>query len=536
MTLRSLRKIRNLCLAGTMMLMVSAGVCAYAEKLVLLHTNDTHSLIEPDDKGRGGVVQRKAIIDSVRRADRNVMLIDAGDAVQGTLYFKFFKGDVEYPVMDMLGYDIRILGNHEFDNGLEELARYWKGARTHRLSTNYDFSDTPAKGIFDPWYIKKVGGKTVGFMAINIDPTSIIAQANYEGMKYRDVLQTANETARFLKDKKHCDIVVAVTHIGYEKENDKITDVELARESRDIDIIIGGHSHTLVDPSRPDEFPYLVPNAEGRNVVVAQTGKSGLYLGRIEIDLDKYGKGKTPDGSEISYSLIPVTDRFTADQTDKRLVAFVDKYRARVDSVNARRIAWAAQDMSNRERTGTFPNWAGDFGTWYGQLVADSLRQAGHDVGTLDFSIMNVGGIRSSWNKGPVTEGQVLSTFPFSNHMVLMKLKGSDLIETMKMAAKKGGEAISDELRVVTDADGNVVRVLVEGEEVDPTRDYLMMTIDYLAWGNDDMTALANGEWVWRGEPEMSAPMMRYINHLTQLGLPIAADPNPRFVRQVDLK
>ncbi len=519
-----------------MTVMAAAGVRASAEKLVLLHTNDTHSLIEPDASGRGGVVQRKAIIDSVRRSDRNVMLIDAGDAVQGTLFFKFFKGDVEYPVMDMLGYDIRILGNHEFDNGLEEMARYWKQARSHRLSANYDFTGTAAEGIFDPWYIKKIGGKKVGFMGINIDPESIIARANYEGMQFRDVLKTANETARFLKEDKHCDVVVAVTHIGYVKENDKVTDVELAQQSRDIDIIIGGHSHTLINPADPAKYPYLVPNAEGRNVLVAQTGKSGLYLGRIEIDLDKYGKGKSPDGSAISYSLIPVTDRFTPEQTDKRLVAFVDKYRSRVDSVNSRKIVWNAQDMSNAVRTGSFPNWAGDFGAWYGRLVADSLRAAGRDTGPLDFSIMNIGGIRSSWSEGPVTEGQVLSTFPFSNHMVLMKLKGSDLIETMRMAAKKGGEAISDELRVVTDGDGNLVRVLINGEEVDPDRTYLMSTIDYLAWGNDDMTALANGEWVWREENEMSAPMMRYLTRLTELGLPVAADPTPRFVKQVDIE
>ncbi|MDE7160447.1 MAG: bifunctional metallophosphatase/5'-nucleotidase [Muribaculaceae bacterium] len=527
--------IGKISLAAAMLVMAVAGLRASAEKLVLLHTNDTHSLIEPDAKGRGGVIQRKAIFDSVRRADRNVMLIDAGDAVQGTLYFKFFKGDVEYPVMNMLEYDIRILGNHEFDNGLEEMARYWKGDKSHRLSTNYDFTGTPAEGIFDPWYVKKIGGKTVGFMGINVDPESLIAKAHYEGMKFRDVLRTANETAAFLKEKKHCDLVVAVTHIGYEKENDKTTDVELARGSRDIDIIIGGHSHTLVNPSNPGEFPYLIPNAEGRDVLVAQTGKSGLYVGRIEIDLDRYGKGKSPDGSAIDYSLIPVTDRFPAEKRDRRLEAFVDSFRQRVDSVNARKIAWNAREMKNYHRTGAFPNWTADFGKWYGSLVADSLRAAGHDVGPLDFSIMNVGGIRSSWAEGPVTEGQVLSTFPFSNHMVLMRLKGADLVETMRMAARKGGEAISDDLRVITDGEGDVMHVLLHGEEVDPEREYLMMTIDYLAWGNDDMVPLANGEWVWREETEMAAPMMRYINHLTSLGLPVMSDPNPRFVKRVDL-
>ena len=171
---------RNLKVAVISAVIGFAG-CGYitAENLVLLHTNDTHSLIDPDEAGRGGVLQRKAIIDSVRKAEKNVILIDAGDVVQGTLYFKFFKGDVEFPLMNMMGYDIQILGNHEFDNGMEQLAPYYKSLNADKLSANYDLSDTPLSGLLQPFVIKKIGGKKIGFFGINTDPASLIANANF---------------------------------------------------------------------------------------------------------------------------------------------------------------------------------------------------------------------------------------------------------------------------------------------------------------------------------------------------------------------
>ncbi|MDE5812855.1 MAG: metallophosphoesterase, partial [Muribaculaceae bacterium] len=196
----------------TMAMIAGAAFGAVARDLVILHTNDTHSLILPDADGRGGVMQRKVIIDSVRSANKDVILVDAGDKVQGSLYFKFFKGDVEYPLQNMLGVDIAILGNHEFDNGLQALADNERKLKAERLSANYDFSGTPADGLFKPFAIRKVDGKKIGFIGINLDPESIITQAHYEGMKFLNVIESANSTAAFLKEKKKCDLVVAVTH------------------------------------------------------------------------------------------------------------------------------------------------------------------------------------------------------------------------------------------------------------------------------------------------------------------------------------
>ncbi|MDE6341204.1 MAG: bifunctional metallophosphatase/5'-nucleotidase [Muribaculaceae bacterium] len=506
---------------------VAATMQVAARDLTILHTTDTHSLIMPDKDGRGGVLQRKAIIDSVRAANHDVILIDAGDKVQGSLYFKFFKGDVEYPLQNMLGLDFSILGNHEFDNGLESLAEKERMLTAERLSTNYDFTGTAAEGLFKPYAIRKIGGKKIGFIGINIDPSSIVAQPNYEGMKFRDVLESANETAAFLKHKKGCDLVVAISHIGYTKDNDKTTDPELAAGSKDIDIIIGGHSHTLIDPAHPEQYPSLVENAEGRPVLIVQTGKSGKYLGQIKIDLDRIGKD-TP--ADYRYSLIEVTDRFPDASLDPEMKAFIQPFTDKLTEITGDVIGKSALDLRNATRTGAFPNWTADFGMWYGNLVLDSIRQVNPDTPGLDLSIMNVGGIRNTILKGNVTKGDIMNTFPFSNRYVVMRISGRDLLETLRVAAGKGGEAVSGNVRVVSDAKGNMLHASVGLDEIDPERIYTVGTIDYVAWGNDDMKSMANGEWIFADDPELCVPIMRYVAAHERLGLPLQADSSPRFI------
>ncbi len=514
--------------AAAAALLVFGGARAAADSLVILLTNDTHSNIEPDARGVGGVLQRKAIIDSVRRAEKNVILVDAGDMVQGTLYFKYFKGDVEYPLMNMMGYDIRILGNHEFDNGMKELARHYSKARGSRLSANYDFTGTELEGVFDPYVIRKIGGKKIGFIGLNVDPASLISPSCIS-VNFKDIISTANSTAEFLKRKKKCDLVVAVTHIGYTASNDKTTDVDLARASKDIDIIIGGHSHTMVDPAHPDKYPSLVDNAAGRPVLIAQTGKYGKYIGHIKIDLDAL-KGAT--GKDFRYDLIPVTDRFPTESLDREMIGFIAPYRHAVDSVNSWVIAYSGLTMPNGESTGPLANFTADLGLAYGRHKADSLRDAGVDIAGVDMTIMNVGGIRQTMEQGPVTEGQILSTYPFSNHYVIVALKGADIIEALKAAARRGGEAVSGNVRVLLDDAGNVSEVIVDGEVMDPDKEYTLGSIDYVVEGNDDMVTLANHRAIWRDDVEVAAPIMRYVVDYGRRREMIMPDPTPRFMRE----
>ena len=170
------------------------------DKIVILHTNDTHSQLMPDDKGRGGIARRKVLVDSVRAVNPATILVDAGDAVQGTVYFTLFKGNAESDAMNALDYDFQIIGNHEFDNGLEDFARYWKSVKATPLATNYDFTGTPAEGIFRPWAVKEVAGHRIGFMGIGLDPHGMVADANFKGMRYIDAVEAANAVAWVLRN------------------------------------------------------------------------------------------------------------------------------------------------------------------------------------------------------------------------------------------------------------------------------------------------------------------------------------------------
>ena len=314
------------CVAAMLMLNVLNG---RAEKLVLLHTNDTHSQIDPTSKNLGGVERRKVLIDSVRAAEPNVLLIDAGDMVQGTLFFSLYGGEVEQKVMNHLGYDIQIMGNHEFDNGIDSLAHMYRGLNADKISTNYDVRNTPLDGLVKPYVIKQVGDKRIGFIAINLDPKGMIADHNYTGLKNLDAVKAANSTAWHLKHNERVDKVVAITHIGYTADKG-VTDPELVAASEDIDLIIGGHSHTVIDENNPKSVPARLVNAKGDTVLVTQTGKSGINLGQIDFDLDT--------GRAVE-KLYPVTDRLDA-KIDGTMTDLLRPYRQGVDSLMNVRIGF----------------------------------------------------------------------------------------------------------------------------------------------------------------------------------------------------
>ncbi|MDE6491484.1 MAG: metallophosphoesterase, partial [Muribaculaceae bacterium] len=322
------------------------------DKLVILHTNDTHSHIDPvEATGRGGVLRRKVLIDSVRAKEPNVLLIDAGDIVQGTLYFHLYKGEVEQRMLNELGYDIQIPGNHEFDNGMESLAKMYQKATPTVLSTNYDLSETPLRPYVEPYAIKEYAGKRIGIFAINLDPKGMIADANAKGIKLLDWKTAANATAWHLKHNEKVDAVIAVTHIGYTREPDDKTfvDRDLAAASSDIDIIVGGHSHTRIDPSDPKSPAWRVANADGDSVLVVQTGRYGEYLGEIDLDLDDM---------TAAYRLIPVDGRLD-DRVDPRLDSIIAPYRHGVYSLYNRKVSRVARDLTNS--TPGLLNFATDF-------------------------------------------------------------------------------------------------------------------------------------------------------------------------------
>lgn len=264
-------------------LVLSLNVFAQ-KKIVILHTNDTHSHIEPlpmTDKynpGQGGAVNRKAIIDSVRRLEKNVLLIDAGDFVQGTPYFNMFKGRAEVDAMNMMKYDMTVIGNHEFDYGMDTMKMFFERLKFPVLCCNYDFSQTVLKDVVKPYIILKKSGLKIGLIGVGIDPEGLVQKDKYTGLTFKPVIETVNHYAELLKKKEKCDLIICVSHIGYRQ------DQVLADKSRHLDIIIGGHSHTFM--KQPD----IRKNLSGKEVMVYQTGKYGVNVGKIEVELEKVKK------------------------------------------------------------------------------------------------------------------------------------------------------------------------------------------------------------------------------------------------------
>lgn len=467
--------------------MAAAGLCCQAEKLVILHTNDTHSQIDPDtETGMGGVARRQVIIDSVRAEHPDeTLLIDLGDVVQGSLFFNLYRGEVEEKLMNALGYDLRILGNHEFDNGMQALADNLNEAEALRLCANYNTVGTPLEGVFMPWAVQ-YGSKKVAFMPINLQPKGMISARNVEGMGYVDAVEAANAMAWYLKNIEDFDYVVALTHIGYE------ADTALIHRSTDIDLLLGGHSHTLIDPSNPLSVPHVVKNAEGRDVLVAQAGRKGLYVGEVVIDLDNL--------SALPQSrLIPVDSRLD-DRVNPEIEEIIAPYRAEVDALNSNFIARTAAAMPKDGHA--LLNFVADFVDWRGRQLADGV----------DLAIVNKGGIRNSLPKGKVSQGQLITMLPFFNKIQVVELPGSQLIEAFDVMAAAGGNGVSGNVSATYDpAVGKCVEITLSGQPIDPGKTYRVATIDYLAEGGDYMQPLVDHRLVAESPTYMFEDIATYF-------------------------
>ena len=257
---------------------VMASMSLNAQDLTILHVNDTHSHIDPqrsgDYKGRGGVIEQAAYIDSVRCADgkRNVLLVHAGDFSQGTSYFTELGGNIEIDVLNALRFDVVTLGNHEFDNGIEELSRRLKNLEAEVVCANYDFEGTALDGLVKPYTIIRRGGKKIGIIGLLTDIMEVVDADIARMLTYQEPSQVVNRLSGYLKEEKDCDMVICLSHLGYGE------DKELATSIRNVDIIVGGHSHTLLDDKQ------TVNDLDGEEVIIVQNWKWGLNVGHISID------------------------------------------------------------------------------------------------------------------------------------------------------------------------------------------------------------------------------------------------------------
>jgi 5'-nucleotidase len=255
--------------------------------ITILHTNDTHSQIDPlpaTDKmnpGMGGVARRAVLVTQVRKENPNTLLIDAGDVFQGTPYFNFFKGEVEYKSMSLIGYDVVTLGNHDFDNGVAALAAAMKFSNFDFVSSNYDVRGTPIESRVKPYVVRVLGGVRIGVMGLGISPTGLITQENFKGISYRDPIKAAEETVRVLREKERCTLVVCASHLGYypNPKGDEIGDTQVVAKVDGIDFIASGHTHTFMTA------PVVAKQPQGGNTIIFQVGKSGIYVGRVDMKL-----------------------------------------------------------------------------------------------------------------------------------------------------------------------------------------------------------------------------------------------------------
>ncbi len=273
-------------------------------KLTILHTNDTHSRLEPfpmdggRNQGLGGVAARAALINKIRQEEEHVLLLDAGDIFQGTPYFNIYKGEPEIKAMTAMNYDACTIGNHDFDAGMENLAtQLTNHAKFPMLVANYDFTGTAMENKTQTYKIFKKGKLKIGVFGVSIEGRGLIPDTLFGATKYLDPVQKANETANELKKNQSCDMVICLSHLGYQyKESNKVSDEILAKETYDIDLIIGGHTHTFFDN------PITYKNKKADDIIVNQVGWAGLVLGRLDFEFTKFSGKKLAKSHTISVS------------------------------------------------------------------------------------------------------------------------------------------------------------------------------------------------------------------------------------------
>lgn len=265
---------------------LAACALGFSQDLVILHVNDTHSHEEPlrdgeAQGGMGGVIERAAYVDSVRAAvgKKNVLLLHAGDFSQGTSYFTELGGDIEIDLINAMKYDVVTLGNHEFDNGIDELARRLGNLKCPVVCANYDFSELVLGKYVKPYAIVRKGGMKIGVIGLLTDVTRVVQKSIADKMKRFDDIEVANKWADYLKNEEHCDMVIALTHIGFDSVG--MNDPALVAGTRNIDLVVGGHSHTFLTDAEYRN------NLDGRPVPIVQDGCWGLFVGQVDVYRNK---------------------------------------------------------------------------------------------------------------------------------------------------------------------------------------------------------------------------------------------------------
>ena len=259
------------------------------KKITILHTNDVHSHIDPfpadhpRNANMGGAARRAALIENIRKEEENVLLLDAGDIFQGTPYFNYYGGELEFKLMSMMQYDLATMGNHDFDNGIDGFYAQLPHAEFEFVSANYDFKNTVLNEIVKPYKIFNKDGIKIGIFGLGVELDGLVDKKLYKETVYNNPIEVAQDMSKILKEEQKCDLVICLSHLGYSYKNEpyKVSDLELAKKTKNIDLIIGGHTHTFL------EKPVVEKNSEGKDVLINQVGCYGINLGKIDFYFSK---------------------------------------------------------------------------------------------------------------------------------------------------------------------------------------------------------------------------------------------------------
>jgi 2',3'-cyclic-nucleotide 2'-phosphodiesterase (5'-nucleotidase family) len=464
---------------------VPAAAGDSTEKIILLHTNDFHGAIEPEETQstsaggtRGGLVNLVSLIDEIRTEHPgHTLLLDAGDSLQGTYVSNSSQGQVVVSAMNVAGYDAWTLGNHEFDWGQEPLKARIEQARFPALAANvHDANTGHVWDAVQAYTVVPVGQARVGVLGLTYPSTPLINRAeNLVGLTF----QPAEETVRRILPElgAQADLIVVLSHLGYDG------DVALAKAVDGIDVIVGGHTHLFL------EHPRKIGNT-----LIVQAGAKGQVLGRLDLVLDL----ETGDVVEYdsSNALLPVTG--TPAAVNQEVKAVVDAALAEAAETMEQPIGESAVALE--------PEYAGEFAL--GNLIVDAMLAADIDGQTADIAMHNNGGIRAGLPRGPITYGQLYEVLPFDNQLMALDLTGDQVLRILEhsVADRPGNMQIAGmtfHFSMSRPAGNRILSATVGDEPLDPAQTYRVVTIDYLAGGGDGQKTFLEGSHPAYGEPEV---------------------------------
>ena len=510
---------------------ITFSACSFGHQndapvITIIHSNDTHSQIEPgrtrNGVEQGGVVERSAMLEYYRqKEDPDLLYLDAGDMIQGSPYFNIFNGEIEMLCFNQQKLVATTLGNHEFDNGLDFINHLLSLADFPILSCNYHCEGTVLEGRILPHLITERHGVKIGITGVTVSPEGLIATRNWKGIVFEDPIAAVNREAKYLRD-EGCDLVVVLSHLGYlpepEPDHTNVYDNDLVPASHGIDIIIGGHTHYNIEQG------VYINDADEHPVLITQTGGKFMPLGYMKITMQKgssYPKCKYSVAT-IECKKLPASKHDLSPYVQKMREFIAPYQEALVNQMNVR-LATAPEALVKGKPQSTLGNFVADAYIQIGQ------KKTGKKV---DFAIANLGGLRSDIEAGDVTIGTMFNIFPFENKIVVLGLKGSDLKQLIESNAGRkldatGGAVITLEM----DGDRCIAsNILIDGKPINPNKIYYVSTLDFLAEGNSGMSALTRAVETY--DPNISArdAMIEYVKELDAAGKTVSAQIDGRVI------